>query len=380
MMNLDLPIAVPDIPVANLAESLDYYQSRLAFSIDYKYGSGAALISNGKAVLRLVSTLELNKCVAITLLLDSKKKLEELHKFWQGNRAKVISPLKTAGVITNFSICDIDNNIISVLFLERPKTSKNFLTDLALQSRNAFKAKKIDVTKSISVDQFRERYGKKGIPCVIRSTDVPNWGWDSIGRDFGHIYLKTRNGHHGGSSNQKIMRIDEYLGLISGEEQENYMASNLLPNVMSRDLQLPKYSSDDYTMERAYLWIGGAGTGAELHRDLQDNFVLQVLGRKEFVLAPPHEAENLYEREVYSNIIASKCNFYSPDYDSFPLSKNVDFHTVILERGDLLYIPCGWWHQTKNSEENCSVNFFSKASVQALPDYEASLRNKYVVI
>lgn len=80
--------------------------------------------------------------------------------------------------------------------------------------------------------------------------------------------------------------------------------------------------------------------GLEWHYDAEDVFILQTAGAKEYLLRkntvhpwPLNETmpKNLqYEREL------------------MPLSR------VVLGAGDLLYIPCGYWHRTESPPE--SVN------------------------
>ena len=47
-----------------------------------------------------------------------------------------------------------------------------------------------------------------------------------------------------------------------------------------------------------------------------------------------------------------------PDYDRFPLSRQVQPLEVILEPGDAIYLPSRWWHQVRSLDSSVSLNFW----------------------
>lgn len=42
------------------------------------------------------------------------------------------------------------------------------------------------------------------------------------------------------------------------------------------------------------MWLGSQGTGVHLHRDMLDNFLVHVFGRKRFIVASPADTRHLY--------------------------------------------------------------------------------------
>ena len=96
---------------------------------------------------------------------------------------------------------------------------------------------------------------------------------------------------------------------------------------------------------RGMLWIGPAGTFTPLHHDLTNNLLLQIVGRKELLLVSPGETPKLYnDHHVYSGV---------RDLDGaevtarFPDLAGVRVHRLMLNPGDALFIPIGWWHQVR---------------------------------
>jgi hypothetical protein len=94
---------------------------------------------------------------------------------------------------------------------------------------------------------------------------------------------------------------------------------------------------------RGMMWIGPAGTFTTLHHDLTNNLLLQVVGRKALLLASPAETPRLYnDHHVYSRVR----DLSEPGIvDRFPKLEGLHVHRVILNPGDALFIPLGWWHQ-----------------------------------
>jgi hypothetical protein len=98
-------------------------------------------------------------------------------------------------------------------------------------------------------------------------------------------------------------------------------------------------------MPHGMFWIGAAGSFTPLHHDLTNNLLLQLAGRKSVLLVSPAETPRLYnDRHVYSRI----SDLTEPDIvGRFPLLQGLRIHEVIIEPGDVLFIPMGWWHQVR---------------------------------
>ena len=107
------------------------------------------------------------------------------------------------------------------------------------------------------------------------------------------------------------------------------------------------------------IWFGGPGTRSNLHWDPYNNFLGQFYGSKFVVLVSPQESKYLYPFDGYVRV--SRIDPCYPDFDTYPMSRNAHMMIGILEPGDLLYFPKGWWHQLRNKEFTIGVNcFFGK--------------------
>ncbi|MBO3464497.1 cupin-like domain-containing protein, partial [Aetokthonos hydrillicola] len=108
--------------------------------------------------------------------------------------------------------------------------------------------------------------------------------------------------------------------------------------------------------------------------DSVDGTLMQLHGAKKVVLFPPSQTNNLYPFPVYIHLRYgfklrswfSQVYPESPDFDTFPKMKQaLQYKTeLILNQGEILYIPAGWWHEVTalGDEMVCSVNRFWSVS------------------
>lgn len=117
-----------------------------------------------------------------------------------------------------------------------------------------------------------------------------------------------------------------------------------------------------HALNAANLWISHRGVFTQSHFDELENFNIALVGRKRFVLAPPGFWE-YYPRSVARGFGDKSQAFDFDDVDQarFPklASKLAERRELILEPGQMLYLPLGWWHQAESLDEiNINMNFW----------------------
>ncbi|MFE7798904.1 cupin-like domain-containing protein [Nocardia sp. NPDC057440] len=98
------------------------------------------------------------------------------------------------------------------------------------------------------------------------------------------------------------------------------------------------------------VWIGQQGNLTPLHNDPWHGLLIQLHGRKRVRLFPPNEYRNVYGKVPFkaSDPYTGLPDEFEPDRNSFEKLQHASYYDVVLETGDILYIPMFWWHQVES--------------------------------
>ena len=97
-----------------------------------------------------------------------------------------------------------------------------------------------------------------------------------------------------------------------------------------------------------------------VHYDVMDNVLVQIVGRKKVTLWHPNDVPYLYIEGSSSRVLDIQ------DTLTFPLLLKSRPRTIILEPGDVLFIPALWFHHVESLLDDTStlsvaVNIFWRA-------------------
>lgn len=122
-MNHEFPAAVPEVPVNDMNEALNYYENKLGFSIDWGGAEGGiAGISKGNCRMFLTDRgfrqHHGNAApVVIWLNLNSKEDVDKLYEAWNAGEARIISPPESKPWnLHEFTASDLDGNLFRVFY------------------------------------------------------------------------------------------------------------------------------------------------------------------------------------------------------------------------------------------------------------------------
>jgi hypothetical protein len=228
---------------------------------------------------------------------------------------------------------------------------------------------------------FRAR-AAQGLPFVVTGL-VNRWPLANLTpqtlRDrFGHLHVRARVGDYINTAfapdrAMQDMSMLEYLDLVSTSTQGlPAYVGNLELRELNRMCYWPAYFSK---MGPPRFWLGPAGTVTPLHCDYDDNIFAQIWGTKRIFLAPPHHDEFLYPREANAVLFGSPFNPEEPDFERFPLARHAAMTECIVNPGDLLYVPAGWYHQVRALTFSLSANRWARGMPLALKGHPSLQRS-----
>ena len=219
---------------------------------------------------------------------------------------------------------------------------------------------------------FRAR-AAAGLPFVITGV-VGRWPLSGMTPDhlrahYGHLPVRARIGDYVGTAfapdrAMQDMTLRAYLDLTAPATPDlPPYVGNLELRELNRLCHWPSYFDK---MGPPRFWIGPARTVTPLHSDYDDNIFAQLWGSKRIFLAPPHHDAFLYTKEANPVLFGSPVDPEAPDFDRFPLARQAALVEVIVEPGDMLYVPAGWYHQVRALSFSLSANRWARGRPLAL--------------
>jgi len=219
---------------------------------------------------------------------------------------------------------------------------------------------------------FRAR-AAEGLPFLIAGA-VKRWPLcaltpDALRERFGDVPVRARVGDYVATAfapdrAMRDMSLRDYLDLSAAPDSE---LPPYVGNLELRELNaMCHWSSWFERMGPPRFWLGPARTVTPLHCDYDDNIFAQVWGSKRIFLAPPHHDEFLYTREANPVLFGSPFDPEAPDFDAFPLARQAAIVEVVVEPGDMLYVPAGWYHQVRALSFSLSSNRWARGVPLAL--------------
>ena len=137
------------------------------------------------------------------------------------------------------------------------------------------------------------------------------------------------------------------------------------PAIASQNSSSSKPTQEKLEEPLLNAWFGPAGTVSPLHTDPYHNILCQVVGRKYVRLYKPEETPKLYPcTRGEGGIDMSNTSQVDVEGEKrkrdkqFPLFKEGSYVETVLEEGQALYIPIGWWHYIRALEVSFSVSFW----------------------
>lgn len=237
-----------------------------------------------------------------------------------------------------------------------------------------FEVERVD---HLSPTEFTERYVRRRRPVLISGglngcSAMSQWNLDYLRQCAGDRNVVVKNWGAAGIEVSKV-RLRSYVDSLERYEYRRadggpmdlhrpaYLHDIPLTSVLpqaANDLAqfpadfFPEWYGANWTCF-AQLFLGPSESVTPLHFDclLTHNLFFQLIGRKKFTLIPHEQLAYCYPHSWrWCRVDAD-----SPDFEKYPLYRKANPVEVIVEPGDVLYMPPGMLHHVRSVD--CALSF-----------------------
>jgi hypothetical protein len=251
---------------------------------------------------------------------------------------------------------------------------------------------KIDIVPSISKRDFEKNYLRPQKPLLIRKGIVneqpagTKWSLDWFKKNYGNVLVDVYdngNDEHKKSAVVKPdlkMRFDEFISVIQKDEYTGlrmflFNLYKIQPE-LKKDFACPPIIKG-VLGNIGYTFFGGKNTDVKMHYDIDMSNVMltQFEGKKRVILFEPKYSTLLYRLPFNQHNVI---DIIRPDYQKYPGLRYVRGYDFIMEPGDTLFMPSGYWHYNTYLEGGFAVAYRKLASSLATKLHGA--RNLFLIM
>lgn len=236
--------------------------------------------------------------------------------------------------------------------------------------------KQVDVVEDISGDDFKRKYYDTQTPLIIRGLAkkwpaYTKWNWEYLkevaGKEKVGIYNNVKSDAYTPINKaDEYTTFGEYIDMISkGPAAWRIFLFNIFSHApqLTKDFTWPDHLMRGFVKRVPMLFVGGQGSITHMHFDIDLSHIIhtQFAGRKRVLLFPYTEQHKLYRKPFEVLSVADFSNYYDPeksklDLKQFPAIDTAEGYDIILEPGDTLFMPGGYWHHMEYLESGFAMS------------------------
>lgn len=169
-----------------------------------------------------------------------------------------------------------------------------------------------------------------------------------VDKNFDNVYTK--------------ISIAEYLEEVKKDKNKYLRFSRIIDNnpILKNDLDygwLRQFKSPLSFAEQTFMFMGEEGTVTPMHAGFAQTIFIQITGTKKWTICAPNE-------RFFLNPVADRVLYYythadpkKPNDPGFPMMPYLKKYEIILNQGDVLWMPSHFWHHIENLTSNIGVAY-----------------------
>ena len=228
----------------------------------------------------------------------------------------------------------------------------------------------IDVVDHISKEDFEKNYLKPRKPLIIKNMTrswpaYDKWNLDYMKSAVGDQVVPLYDSSKADPSkpinaSAAEMKFADYIELIRNTPTDLriflFDPIKHAPKLLE-DYRAPKDLMGGFLDSYPNMFFGGKGSVTFLHYDidLAHIFHTHFNGRKRVILFDNKWKHRLYQIP-FATYAMEDYDIENPDFAKFPALDGVEGQEIILEHGDTLFMPTGYWHWMKYLDGSFSLS------------------------
>ncbi len=227
----------------------------------------------------------------------------------------------------------------------------------------------VEVAEGISIRDFKKQYFHPQKPLIIKglADQFPagkKWTIDYIRQVCGDVTVDVYDNNNKNSESAYThpdlqMKFAEYVNTIIEDKPTSLRM--FLFNMFREKPELRKDFPCPPLFKGmmgniGFMFFGGKGIKVRIHQDMDMSNVLltQFHGRKKVVLIDPKYSRLLYKLPFNTHSLVDLDN---PDYEKYPGLKYIEKYECVINHGDSLFMPSGFWHYITYLDGGFSVSY-----------------------
>lgn len=207
-----------------------------------------------------------------------------------------------------------------------------------------------------------ERFGKmqSSVPVQQPETDGVNYFFKYFAMPMSEFVAKLKAGAN------LYIGAREILGDGGVPSKKDGLVS------LADELELPEWVKRE-KVRSANLWIGAGNNKTLLHYDPWNSIQMLRNGQKEFFVFPDTATKSVYPFSMFNfralylgKVLHSKIRPLTVQKRYQKRFKELKGQRGIVNSGDVIFVPAGFWHYVESEGQNVGVNFFVHIDDQKL--------------